>query len=274
VVPVMLFTEPDDLLGAVQWQSEVINHDFFHVIHGVTMKRFQASDGSTLDSVLLASQEGIIWMHFDPATGSWKRDLIGQGELTEQPVTGFSGSGDVDAGRIGEDAFAYIAAVEPFHGNTVAVYTKSGDGELVDLRWDRHLLDVFGDPDEKGEGPCHFVICRDFDGDGDDEFLVALRGPAPWRGVFYYKAVDAARGQFLKWRVADESAARIAVADFTGDGRLDFAIVGYSVAGYYVDPNPKVMVYYNEFAPQSTAGAAAARPAAFVPRARNIAATV
>jgi hypothetical protein len=47
------------------------------------------------------------------------------------------------------------------------------------------------------------------------------------------------RGIFVKWSVASESAARIAVADFDGDGRLDFATIGYSVAGYYEAPNPR-----------------------------------
>lgn len=269
-VPVMLFTQPDDLFGATEWQAETIDHEFYHVIHGVTLKQFGTRDGSVLDSVLLASQEGISWLRYDPVAGSWRHDLIGRGELGEQSVTGFFGSGDVDAGRIGSDPFAYIPAVEPFHGNTVAVYTKSADAELTEVRWQRHVLDVFGGTNEKGEGPGHFVICADFDGDGDDEFLVALRGPAPWRGVFYYKAVDAARGQFLKWRVAEESAARIAVADFTGDGRLDFATIGYSVAGYYVDENPKVMVYYNEFArPRPGTQQQSASPS-FVPPAWNL----
>lgn len=60
-----------------------------------------------------------------------------------------------------------------------------------------------------------------------------MRGPLPWQGVFYYKALDIKKGVFAKWRVSSESAARIAVADFTGSGRLDFATIGYSVAGYY-----------------------------------------
>ena len=56
------------------------------------------------------------------------------------------------------------------------------------------MLDVFGDVNERGEGPAHHVVAADFDGDGDDEFLVALRGPMPLQGVFYYKAVDVRRG--------------------------------------------------------------------------------
>jgi hypothetical protein len=178
--------------------------------------------------------------------------LIGASEQSEVTRTTFKGSGDVDAGRIGSDPFAYIPAVEPFHGNMVAVYIKETNALLTEVRWNRHVLDVYDNPNSHGEGPGHFVICADFDRDGDDEFLVALRGPWPWQGVFYYKAIDVKRGIFVKWRVASESAARIAVADFDGDKRLDFATIGYSVAGYYEAQNPKIMVYYNRFAGPTT----------------------
>jgi hypothetical protein len=30
----------------------------------------------------------------------------------------------LDIGRVGNDKMAYIATVEPFHGNVIAVYTK------------------------------------------------------------------------------------------------------------------------------------------------------
>jgi len=77
--------------------------------------------------------------------------------------------------------------------------------------WRRFVLDIYGDPNENGEGPGHSVMCRDFDGDGNDEFLIGIRGPEPWQGAVYYKVLDAERGLFLKWRVADESVERLSL---------------------------------------------------------------
>ncbi len=236
VLPVVLFTEPDDVKNAEQWPMTIIDDSSFRMIHGAEKKR-GLIPGSNHDSLLLASDEGVTWLYYDEGVGSWRRELIGTGERTQFEQTGFRGSGDLDAGCLGTDPFAYVAAIEPFHGNTVAIYVRDKAGA-----WRRTLLDVFGDPNENGEGPGHQIVCADFDGDGDDEFLVALRGPWPWQGVMYYKAIDAANGVFAKWRVADESVARIAVADFTGDGRLDFATIAYSVQNYYVAKDAKIVV--------------------------------
>jgi hypothetical protein len=240
VLPLVLFTQPDDVHGATEWPMSIIDDTTFRMIHGAE-KRAGLIPGSDLESMLLASDEGVTWVYFDEASREWQKELIGTGELTQFEQTGFRGSGDLDVGRLGGESFGYLAAIEPFHGNTVAVYVKDDRGG-----WARTLLDVFGDPNENGEGPGHQVVCADFDGDGDDEFLVALRGPWPWQGVMYYKAIDAKRGIFARWRVADESVARIATADFTGDGRLDFATIAYSVQNYYVAKNAKIMIYRNE----------------------------
>lgn len=248
VLPVVLFTQPDDVYAAEEWQKTVIDDTSFRMIHGAE-KRSGLIPGSDLESILLASDEGVTWLWFDEAIGEWKKELIGTGELTQFEQTGFRGSGDLNAGALGGDPFAYVAALEPFHGNTVGVYVKDEAGV-----WQRTILDVFGDPNENGEGPGHQIVCADFDGDGDDEFLVALRGPWPWQGVIYYKAIDAQQGIWAKWRVADESVARIATADFNGDGRLDFATIAYSVQNYYVAKDAKVMVYRNE-TPQAASDA-------------------
>lgn len=267
VVPVKLFTQPENLETASEWTEHLIDNGNYHVIHDASIgkfnKIFDIEPDSNLDSAIIASEEGITWLYYDSKNKQWRRQLIGIGETGQAAKTGFRGCGNVAMGKVGNDACAYIATVEPFHGNTVAVYFKDRQSQPDpgwDWKWQRVVLDVFDNPNALGEGPGHFVICADFDGDGDDEFLVALRGPMPWQGVFYYKAIDIKNGTFVKWRVSEDSAARIAIADFDGDGRLDFATIAYSVAGYYEAENPSIAVFYNHFAPlantvTTTAGA-------------------
>lgn len=243
VLPVVLFTQPDDVHAGTPWPMTVIDDTHFRMIHGAE-KKAGLVPGSDLDSLLLASDEGVTWLHWDPERGEWARELIGEGERTQFARTGFRGSGDLNAGRLGDDPMAYVAALEPFHGNTVAVYTRH-PGPDGDRSWARTVLDVFGDPNENGEGPGHQIVCADFDGDGDDEFLVGLRGPWPWQGVFYYKAIDAEAGIWTKWRVAEESVARIALGDFDQAGRTDFATIAYAVDNYYVAEDAKIVLYRN-----------------------------
>jgi hypothetical protein len=245
LLPVVLFQKPEDAENAPEWPMFTVDDSHFRMIHGVIKKK-NYIPGSDLDSVLIASDEGITWLYYDQHAGKWVRQPIGTGELTQFEQTGFRGSGDVDAGRLGDDPFAYVATVEPFHGNTVAVYVKQSDGPADKVEWKRYLLDVFGDPNENGEGPGHCVMCADFDEDGDDEFLIALRGPWPWQGVMYYKALDARNGIFAKWHVSTDSAARIALGDFFGRGKIDFATIAYSVAKYYVAKDAKIVAYRND----------------------------
>jgi hypothetical protein len=240
LLPVVLFTQPDDVMAVDEWPMTTVDDSNFRMIHGAE-KKARLIGGSDLDSIILASDEGITWLYFDQAINKWQRKLIGEGELTQFEKTGYKGSGDVDIGCIGNDKFSYVAAIEPFHGNTVAVYHKNKNNI-----WNRSILDIFGDPNEKGEGPGHQVVCADFDGDGEDEFLVGLRGPWPWQGVFYYKAIDIENGIFTKWRVSDESVARIAIADFKKRGMIDFATIAYAVPNYYVAKDAKIVVHYNQ----------------------------
>jgi hypothetical protein len=243
-IKVMLYRRPADLLSATQWDGVLVDGSTYRIIHDVVSDRFNARYGSQLESVLLASEEGISWLRYG-ADGQWRVDLMGSGELGQVEKTHFKGSGNLAIGKLGEDRYAYIATLEPYHGNTVAVYHKESQGFLSEARWKRTLLDVYGDPDQAGEGAGHHMVCGDFDSDGDDEFLVALRGPMPWQGVFYYKAIDVDAGLWTKTRVAEASAARIALGDFDGDGYLDFATTGYYVPGYFLCDDPRVMLYLN-----------------------------
>jgi hypothetical protein len=232
---VTLYTLPNDVYSD-GWESTLIDGSLFHVLHGVSNKSLSPSS-SLRDSVLLASEEGIVNLYFG-SDSVWHQEKIASGELKQVEKTGFKGSGDVDVASI--DGETIIAAIEPFHGNTVSVYNNPGDS------WSRTVLDVFGDPNDAGEGVGHHVLASDLDGDQDDEILVGLRGPMPWQGVFAYKAVNAEMGSFVKERVSSSSVSRMVLADFNQDGRIDFASIGYAVPGYYIADNPQILVFLNQ----------------------------
>jgi hypothetical protein len=248
-VQVMLYTPQPDKLDE-PWPAAVVDDKSFRVIHDVVVGKFAEKDrNAALDSVLLATEEGVCWVHHQD--GAWRTEILGTGEQTEVGLTGFKGTGNLGVGRVGSDPYAYIATLEPFHGNTLAVYTKPPGRDGLKGPWRRTILDVFGDPNDAGEGAGHHVMTADFDGDGDDEFLMALRGPWPWQGVFYYKCIDVENAVFTKKRVSNASAARIALGDFDGDGRIDFATTGYYTPGYFLCDRPQVLVFLNRIEPGS-----------------------
>lgn len=134
-------------------------------------------------------------------------------------------------------------------------------------KWKRHVLDTYGTPNQQlktGDGPGHYIVCADFDGDGDDEFLLSLFGPLdrddkgesiapgggphPFKGIMYYKAIDLKNGIFAKWKIAEESSARIALGDFAGKGLIDIVSMKYNVKRYYEEPAPVVTLHLNQFA--------------------------
>ena len=59
-VPVLLFRQPDNVLNATEWPYEIINQDYFHLLHEATVFK-----GDQLDNLLIASREGITWVYFN-----------------------------------------------------------------------------------------------------------------------------------------------------------------------------------------------------------------
>lgn len=262
-IPVMLYSKPENLLGAPSWPGKVLNDSFYHIIHDFDLGKFDANTNSNWDSVVLSSQEGITWLYYGQDE-QWHIEPLGIGDRSQlvSPETQgnehqFTGSGNVGVGKVGTDPYGYIVAVEPFHGNLVSVYTKTAESDLTKLRWKRTEIDVYGHPNKNGEGAGHHVMTHDFDGDGNDEFIVAQRGPTPFQGTFYYKMVmeDTAKGlrptvKFKRTQVSTSSAARIALEDFDGDGRMDYATTGYYTPGYFLADHPQVLVFLNRNKPQ------------------------
>lgn len=107
-------------MTADHWPEELVDHCHFKVIHEVSVNKYNKFFGiepeSNLDSLLIASQEGINWLYYHMASKSWKIMPIGKGELSQwnckdKEKPGFKGSGGVTSGKIGNDPCAYIAAI-------------------------------------------------------------------------------------------------------------------------------------------------------------------
>jgi len=99
-------------------------------------------------------------------------------------------SSDVAVGKIGKQRF--VTAIEPWHGNQVAVYMQKG------REWERKVID-----DGLLDG--HTIVTGDFDGDGNDEIVAGFRGK-PWLSLL--TALSQRAAALVWWRKAGPGDAR------------------------------------------------------------------
>jgi hypothetical protein len=190
-----------------EWKRHEIMPRNFGLVHGIYVIDW---DGDGRDEILTAGFQGIHL--FKPSgAGEWSRTEIVKGAPDAWPK---SGSSDVAVGRIAKQRF--LAAIEPWHGNQVAIY-RQAQGQ-----WQRQAIDTTLD-----DG--HTILTADFDGDGTDEVVAGHRGAGG--GVALYRW-DAAAGTWAKSPVGSGgmAAAACAAADLNGDGRIDLACIGSATA--------------------------------------------
>ena len=203
--------EPPDYRGHVplvyyrpgDWKRQMISETEEGAAHGVAVVNW---DGGKRESLLAGSFLGISLYRF--ANGNWTRAALTKGDPSPWPK---SGASDVALGHQSGERF--LAAIEPFHGNQVVVYTEQQDG------WQRRVLD-----DSLVEG--HTIVTADLDGDGRDEVIAGQRG-APRRVSIYSRPAGA------DWtrEILDDggiAACGCAVADLNADGRPDIVCIGMS----------------------------------------------
>ncbi len=193
------------------WTSHLIDNTLT-VIHGINVLDW---DHDGRDEFLTASFEGV---HLFKPSGkaprlTWSRTHLGAGDQVSSPRRG---SSEIGAGRLWGRRF--LATIEPWHGEQVAVYLEGPPAEL----WTRHVIDMtFHDG--------HALACADLDGDGNDEIIAGFRGPGT--SLYVYYASDSSGIAWDRQTLDGSMAASgLAIADINGDGRLDIVAVGSSTA--------------------------------------------
>ncbi len=191
-----------------EWKRETIDDANEGVQHGLFVVDW---DGNGRDSILTASFSGIDLYQFQK-NGEWKRTEINKGRPAPWPKCG---SSDVTVGNLGRERF--LAAIEPWHGNEVAIYRQTQQA------WTRTMID-----DSLAQG--HTIVTTDLDGDGRDEIVAGFR--ASGGSVLIYKADT--KGVWSK-TVLDNAipANACAVADLNGNGRPDLACIGGALLKWY-----------------------------------------
>jgi hypothetical protein len=210
-----------------RWEPVILDESM-HVVHN--FQPLPAANGKGAD-VLCASYEGVSLL--TQTAGKWNRRHLGIGNQ-DNPQSN-RGASEVKQGQL-KNGRKYIAAIEPWHGHQVVVYTPPDDPSQK--LWDRHVID-----DQLKWG--HAVWCADLDGDGDEELIIGVRDdlsnkPQQRRGVRIYKATD---GKGAQWQrlLLDEGGVAVedlAAADLNGDGRIDIVAVGRQTGN--------VRIYWNE----------------------------
>jgi len=207
---------PPDYQGSVplvfykpgEWKRRLIGAETRGVMHGIHVIDW---DGDGRDEILTASFEGI-HLYKLGGGGSWARSELAKGDPAPWPKCG---SSDVAVGVLGRRRF--LCAIEPWHGNQVAVYRQEAGS------WIRQVID-----DSYVDG--HVLRTADLNGDGRSEVIAGHRGSGG--AVYIYVAVDE-EGRRWERRALDRggiAAASCAVADLNGDGTPDIACIGSASA--------------------------------------------
>ena len=177
------------------WERVVIDDSLQGVLHGIFVVR---------GGFLTASFEGI--HKFTKKGSGWKKELLTKGNTDPWPK---SGSSDVTELKVKRKTL--MAAIEPWHGNRVAVYEKNGH------EWRRTVID-----ESLTDG--HTIVAADFDRDGVDEIVAGYRGGT--RGVLLYQRTKDNTWQRTVLDSGEIAAAACVPVDLDADKRMDIVCIG------------------------------------------------
>ena len=184
-----------------EWKRRIIDESREGLVHGLTIVDW---DNDGRDEILTAGFTGMELFKLGKS-GRWSRTEIAKGDPSPWPK---SGSSDVAVGRLDRERF--LQAIEPWHGNQVAVYRLRGPA------WRREVID-----DSLADG--HTIVTAALSGGGRDAIIAGFRGK-PQRVQVY--SFDGKSWQRQILDDGDMAAAACATADLNGDGRPDIACIG------------------------------------------------
>jgi hypothetical protein len=195
------------------WKRELISDALSGVMHGINSVDWD-QDGR--EEVLSASFEGIHLFKFGK-DGKWQTRQLAKGSPEAWPK---GGSSDVSAGKLGKHWF--LAAIEPWHGNQVVVYTERDGG------WNRQVLD-----DSFIQG--HALTAVDLNGDGNDEIVAGYRGKGQSTYVYYADDATGAHWTRVPLDEGQMGASSVAALDLNGDGIPDLVSIDSTRLTWYAN---------------------------------------
>lgn len=191
-----------------EWKREVISEANEGVQHGIFIVKWNRTDKR--DSILTASFSGIHLLQYGEK--GWTRTEIAKGDPSPCPNCG---SSDVAVGYLGTTKF--LAAIEPWHGNQMAIYTQTGK------TWERKQID-----DTLTDG--HTIVTADLFGDGRDAIVAGFRQGT--KSVFLYRNTASGWEKQILDR-GGMGAASCAVADLNADHKPDIVCISSTTLKWY-----------------------------------------
>ena len=204
------------------WMREAIPLENEGVQHGIFITDW---DGNGREDILTASFSGIDLFRLGK-DGAWTRTELAKGNPAPWPKCG---SSDVTVGWLGAKPpkTRFLAAIEPWHGNEVAVYRQ------IKGAWQRLVID-----DALDQG--HTILAADLNGDGIDEIVAGYRGKS--HNVNIYYSIGSKGERWMNHPLDNGMAASsCAAADLNTDGRIDLVCIGSATANlkWYENKGPR-----------------------------------
>jgi len=197
----VFYTGADPKSG--QWRAETVGER--PVLHSIKVLDF---DGDGRSEILTADNLGVALFDREAGqNGAWHCRPLVSGAPGEAPKRG---SSEIHVGRRA-DSSRFLATLEPWHGNEVAVYPANGDTTFGP----RQVLDS-----TLKDG--HALWVADVDGDGDDEIFAGFRGPGTSVYVFDFDGKTWIRTVLD----SDIAAQDLRGGDLDGDGTPDVVAIG------------------------------------------------